>query len=129
MPAQGSEPLNNARWEAFAQNLAKGESQSAAYQNAGYKARGNTAEVKASRLVRNGQVAQRVRYLKEQAADEAIVTRRDVLNGLHEEATYFGDGSSHSARVAAWGHLGKHLGMFSEKHEHTGGVEVRVVRE
>jgi phage terminase small subunit len=43
------------------------------------------------------------------------LTQDDVLRGLHREATWMGDGSSHSARVAAWGLLAKHLGMLDRR--------------
>ncbi len=36
-----------------------------------------------------------------------------------------GEGSSHSARVAAWGHLGKHLGMFTDNLNLGGSVGIR----
>ncbi len=35
------------------------------------------------------------------------------------------EGSSHSARVAAWGHLGKHLGMFTDNLNLGGSVGIR----
>ena len=37
------------------------------------------------------------------------------MRGLHDEATAKGEGSSPSARVSAWFHLGKHLGMFVDR--------------
>jgi len=43
------------------------------------------------------------------------VTQDEVIRGLKKEATLDGEDSSHSARVSAWAHLGKHLGMFSER--------------
>lgn len=46
-----------------------------------------------------------------------------VIDGLLAEAKLNGEGSSHSARVSAWGLIGKHLGMFVDKveskNEHT----------
>jgi phage terminase small subunit len=45
------------------------------------------------------------------------LTQDHVLRGLHREATWMGDGSSHSARVAAWGLIAKHLGMFDRPQE------------
>ena len=48
------------------------------------------------------------------------VTADDVVEGLAKEATLYGQGASHSARVAAWAHLGKHLGMFVDRQEHSG---------
>ena len=41
-----------------------------------------------------------------------------VVQGLLNEAKDLSDGSTQSARVAAWAHLGKHLGMFKDKLEH-----------
>lgn len=48
------------------------------------------------------------------------VTVEKVINALWTEATRTGEEASHAARVAALAHLGKHLGMFVERHEHTG---------
>jgi hypothetical protein len=51
------------------------------------------------------------------AADDAasaIVTRDDVLRGLKAEAERTGLTTSHGARVAAWAHLGKFLGLDRE---------------
>ena len=50
-----------------------------------------------------------------------------MIRGLKKEATLEGEGSSHSARVAAWAHLGKHLGMFTERHLHGGDPESPVI--
>ena len=59
----------------------------------------------------------------EKAFDErkarVLVTQDDVINGLLDEAKNKDDGSSHSARVSAWAHLGKHLNMFTDKVDHT----------
>ena len=43
-----------------------------------------------------------------------------VVNGLLKEAQDYAEGSTQSARVSAWAHLGKHLGMFKDKIEHSG---------
>ena len=48
------------------------------------------------------------------------ITQDDVLWGLRREATLTGDGSSHAARVSAWGRIGKHLGMFVERRQQLG---------
>ena len=48
-----------------------------------------------------------------------------VIDGLLAEAKLSGEGSSHSARVAAWAHLGKHLGMFVDKTENKTEVIVK----
>jgi phage terminase small subunit len=49
--------------------------------------------------------------------DQAELTIDRVIEGLMTEALYYGPQSSHGARVAAWGHLGKYMGMFVERHE------------
>ena len=53
-----------------------------------------------------------------------------MLEGLVKEATLYGEGSSHSARVAAWAHVGKHLGLFPDKVEHSGkdGEPIQIQR-
>lgn len=56
-----------------------------------------------------------------------LVTQDDVINGLLDEAKNKDDGSSHSARVASWAHLGKHLGMFTEKVELSGGLAIDTI--
>jgi phage terminase small subunit len=45
------------------------------------------------------------------------LSQDDVLRGLLREATLMGDRSSHSARVAAWGLLAKHLGMLERRQQ------------
>ncbi len=42
------------------------------------------------------------------------ITQDEVIQGLRTEAKFEGQGSSHGARVAAWAHLGRHLGMFTD---------------
>ena len=55
-----------------------------------------------------------------------LVTQDDVVNGLLDEAKNKDEGSSHSARVSAWAHLGKHLNMFIDKVDHTtNGKEIK----
>ena len=52
------------------------------------------------------------RRMKELEKD-ALITKEMVIKGLLNEAQEYGEGASHSARVSAWSHLGKHLGMFT----------------
>lgn len=49
-----------------------------------------------------------------------------VLRGLFEEATRTGDGSSHGARVSAWGLLGKYHSLFTDKIEANISADVTV---
>jgi phage terminase small subunit len=70
--------LDNARHERFAQELAKGASQVAAYEAAGYKPN----ESHASRLVANGKIADRVSEILAAGAERAEITREMVVREL-----------------------------------------------
>jgi phage terminase small subunit len=63
----------------FVNNLLKGMDQKNAYIKAGYKARGNSAESKASRLVRNGKVKAVYDKLRARAEKKAEVSRTRIL--------------------------------------------------
>jgi hypothetical protein len=71
-------PLKNARHERFAQELAKGKSQTEAYGLAGYK-EDRTA---ASRLSSNVNVSARVTELKGKAAERTVITVENITNRL-----------------------------------------------
>lgn len=60
--------LKDPKHEAFAQALAKGKNQSDAYAAAGYKAKGASIKVNASRLLTNANIEARVRELQAIAA-------------------------------------------------------------
>lgn len=61
--------------------------------------------------------------------EKALITKEMVIQGLLDEARCIDEGSSHSARVSAWAHLGKHLNMFTEKIEHTGKLEIQSISD
>lgn len=65
-------------------------------------------------------IAAAIAEAQQARAERVQITADDVLRGLHKEATFVGEGSSHSARVQAWAHIGKHLGMFVDRHELSG---------
>ena len=70
--------LKNAKHERFAQELAKGETADAAYENAGYKPnRGN-----ATRLKANESVAARVAEIQGKAAARAEITVASITDRL-----------------------------------------------
>lgn len=110
-----SQPLANARHEAFAQKVAAGRPYGRAYEEAGYRARGNAADTRGSALVRKAQVRARIRWIKEQAADGALVTVEDVIRGLRREADLAENPGS--TRVAAYRELGRYLGIFVDRKE------------
>ncbi len=60
------------------------------------------------------EIAAALQEAKEARSERTGITADEVIQGLKQEATLEGEGSSHSARVAAWAHLGKHLGIFTD---------------
>ena len=65
-------------------------------------------------------IAKAIEEAQEKLSNKAQVTVEMVVQGLLNEAKDLSEGSTQSARVSAWAHLGKHLGMFKDKIEHTG---------
>jgi phage terminase small subunit len=108
-------PLKNARHERFAQELAKGKSQSEAYKLAGYDATGNAAEVNAARLLRNAQVSARVGQLKQRAAEKVIVTVADIAQQLDEDRQFVRELKQAAAAVSASMGKAKVLGLLEDK--------------
>jgi phage terminase small subunit len=76
-------PLDNPRWERFAQELAKGQSQTGAYLAAGYKG-AKSPTTAASRLLTNVKILERVRELQERGADRAEVTVESLIREAEE---------------------------------------------
>lgn len=90
----------------------------AAAGRAGYK--GKYLDRIGSQLLGKSRVAEAVAAAQAARSRRTELTQDEVVNGLRTEAAYAGEGASHSARVRAWELLGKHQGMFPEKHEHGG---------
>lgn len=120
--------LSNSKEELFAQEVASGTSQTAAYRKH-YDAsnmQANSVHSEAWKIRHKPEIAMRINELKAMAADVAIVDKAMVLRGLLSEAENMEEGASHGARVAAWAHLGKHLNMFIDKVDHTtNGKEIQ----
>ena len=85
---------------------------------AGYSPK--TAEQQGFQLLKKTSVSEAINEAQQERQKRTLVTQDDVIRGLLTEAEWQGEGSSHSARVSAWAHLGKHLGMFKDKVEHSG---------
>lgn len=66
----------------FADGILKGKSQREAYESAGYKARGDSADSKAARLVRNGKVAAYLAEKRQKLEKETEITVERVLREL-----------------------------------------------
>ena len=112
--------LSNRHHELFAQAVAGGETNREAYKLAGYSVSSNeSADAAAGRLVGDVRVKARVAELQEDAAKAAGATLEKVLstfiNVLNEDAE-----AKPGDRIRAAELIGKHLGMFRDKIEHTG---------
>ena len=85
---------------------------------AGYSEK--TAEQLGYQLLQKTSVLKAIEEAKNQVSKRTELTVDMVVNGLLKEAQDYAEGSTQSARVSAWAHLGKHLGMFKDKIEHSG---------
>ena len=84
---------------------------------AGYSPK--TSEQQGFQLLKKTSVSEAIEQAQKERQKRTLVTQDDVIRGLLTEAELQGEGSSHSARVSAWAHLGKHLNMFTDKIDHT----------
>jgi phage terminase small subunit len=66
--------LRNAKHEIFAHEIAKGVSSATAYARAGYKAKGHSVDVAASRLLKNVEVVARIDEIRIPIVEDAIST-------------------------------------------------------
>ena len=66
-------------------------------------------------IITKNNVLEAIQAAQAKLSERTLVTQDMVINGLLKETKLEGEGSSHSARVSAWAHLGKHLGMFVDK--------------
>ncbi|MER8373688.1 terminase small subunit [Mesorhizobium sp. M1406] len=107
----------NIRHERFCHALAEGLPQSRAYIEAGYAARGNAAEVEASKMVRLPKVAARVAELQGKAAERAVVTIETIARQLDEDRQLALREKQASAAVAATMALAKIYGLVIDKQQ------------
>lgn len=91
---------------------------------AGYAAK--DADVQGPRLLGNVGVRLEIERRRAAQAERAGLTVERVIKGLLREAELDGEGASHGARVSAWGHLGKHLGMFIDKQQIEGNININI---
>lgn len=110
--------LSNQRHEAFARAIAEGKSATAAYKQAGYETDGNSAEVNASRLLRNAKVQDRVREMQETAVERTLVTIESLTNELEQARVLaMADEKGASAAVSAVMGKAKLHGLLIDKGE------------
>ena len=100
--------------EAYKNARIDGMGVSASY-NAAYpdqKMTPQAVSVAANKLEKDPRISLEIEKAKETATERAIVTTEDVVKGLLVEAQCNGEGSSQSARVAAWKALSDFTGGF-----------------
>ncbi|MGG7581509.1 terminase small subunit [Rhizobium sp. NLR17b] len=109
-------PLSNARREAFARLVAKGEAASRAYASV-YGVSGHTAEVSAHRLLRNDGVAARVDELKSVAAKRTTKTVASLVSDLDQIIAFSKECRNPAAMVAAVNSQARLLGLMIDRSE------------
>src|SRR6266481_2198053 len=113
--------LNNPRHEQFAQLVATGQSPAQAYVAVGYEEKGSYTC--GPRLLKRNEIRARVDELRQQVArsavDAATLNRQFVLTELMDNAIKAKEMQQISASNRALELLGKELGLFVERTEHT----------
>lgn len=103
--------LSNSKHERFAQELAKGATQTDAYTKAGYK----PSEQHASRLARNGKVRDRVAELQERGAKRCEITIESLTQMLIEDRTFAKSLGQSATCVSAVNSIAKLNGLVIER--------------
>ncbi|WP_143744535.1 terminase small subunit [Mesorhizobium prunaredense] len=109
----------NIRQERFCLGLVEGLPQSRAYIEAGYTARGNAAEVEASKMVRLPKVAARLSALQAEAAHRSETTVDTLVAELDEMLLMAKEIENASAGVAAVMAKARLLGLIVDRSEVT----------
>lgn len=107
--------LKNARHELFAQNLAKGKSQTQAYIAAGYSENG--AAVSGSQLLTNPKVSDRVAELKAEAVAGLKVTVNEISLQIEEVRLLALEDKDYALAMAASMGRAKLHGLIVDKKE------------
>ena len=92
---------------------------------AGYSAK--TAQQAGSENLSKPVIRDAIEQAMAERSKQTDVDAEYVIERLKTEAELTGNGSSHSARVAALAHLGKHLGMFIEKHNVNHSLTTKII--
>lgn len=119
---KGSEPLANQQHENLAQAYVETANKKKAGEKAGYADKSN-----AFRAILRPDVQERIKFLQEERADELGLDSYYVLSKLKDnlEASMSGAEPNRAAANKAIEMLGKHLGMFVGKIEHSGTIEIQ----
>jgi len=117
----------NARQQAFVLEYLIDLNATQAAIRAGYSKR--TAYSQGQRLLKHAEVSAAIRKGQTERAEATQVSAEMVLERLRLEAEGQGPDTSSGARIRAAELLGKHIGMFTDRQEHTGDVRIRIIRE
>lgn len=105
--------MSNARWEAFAQGLSRGETGDEAYAKAGYKPNRNNA----SRLKANESIRARVAELQERGQRMSDITKERLTEMLLQDREDAREAGQYAASISAVEKVGKLHGLFVDKSE------------
>ena len=111
-----------AKQEQFAQLVASGSSNTAAYREA-YDSTGSSITVQASRLASNANVSLRIQEIQGDAAAADTWTRQKLLRLLSMRSEAALDAGQLSASIKALELIGKITGLLTDRVEHTGTIE------
>jgi len=108
--------------ERFAQLVASGSSNTAAYREA-YDSTGSSTTVQASKLAAKGNVAVRIAEIKGTAAAEESWSRGRLLRLLFCRSEAAFEAGQYAASLKALELIGKVTGLLTDRVEHTGTIE------
>ena len=108
--------------EKFAQLVASGSSNTAAYREA-YDSTGSSTTVQASKLAAKGNVAVRIAEIKGTAAAEESWSRGRLLRLLFCRSEAAFEAGQYAASLKALELIGKVTGLLTDRVEHTGTIE------
>jgi hypothetical protein len=108
--------------EKFAQLVASGSSNTAAYREA-YDSTGSSTTVQASKLAANGKVAVRIAEIQGMAAAEESWTRGRLLRLLFCRSEAAFEAGQFAASLKGLELIGKITGLLTDRVEHTGTIE------
>lgn len=123
MAGRGTDSLTD-KQRAFVREYLKDSNGTAAARRAGYSER--TANEQAARLLAKPSIASAVAAGQAELDEYAGLTSKRIIDGLLAETEREGDGCTQSARVAAWTALARIRGLFTERVEHRGSVELHL---
>jgi len=120
-------PASKAIRNRYVDFLLRGHTKAQAAVAAGYAPR--SASKKGSELYYEPYVQDRMRRMRDKMDDDDIITRKEVIIGLVQEARNEGPDSKHAARVQAWSQVSKIMGFEAaikteQTITHKGGIMV-----